>query len=265
VDLGISGRAFLVVGANGGVGRAVCAALVREGAGSLALGVRDQEAGASLAQELRSLSADVGLAVIACDLEVTDEAASVVPAATAAIGPLDGVVMAAGDPPSGTLWDVDDQAWDRVLRTMLLGPIRVIRAVLPGMAERGWGRVVVVAGLNGRKPAAGGVIAGVVCAGLANVVTAVAKEVIASGVTVNVVDPHFTDTPRWQRHVQRVSAQAGVSTEDAAKQLLRDVPRGRPVPADDVANAIVFLLSEQAASISGAALPIDGAVNPGIY
>lgn len=261
MELGLTDRRVLVVGATGGIGGAVCRTLVREGVAGLALGVRDLAAGDRLARELRGGP----VATVHCDLSDPASPARCVAAAEDAVGPLDGLAMCAGDPPWGGLWELDDADWERAIGTTLLGPVRAVRALVPGMVERGHGRVVLVAGLNGRKPAPGGVVSAVVCAGLASFATAVAKEVVASGVTVNVVDPHLTDTPRWRRQVDRLSSRTGLAAAEAEARLLAGVPRGRPVPPQDVADLVVFLLSDRAASIAGSALAVDAAVAPGIY
>jgi NAD(P)-dependent dehydrogenase (short-subunit alcohol dehydrogenase family) len=203
--------------------------------------------------------------VLPCELDARFDAGACLDAAEDAVGPLDGLVMCAGDPAWGDLWEVSDRDWDAALGSMLLGSVRMVRALLPRLCERGWGRVVLVGGLNGRKPAGGSVIAGVVCAGLASVATAVAKQAIVHDVTVNVVDPHLTQTPRWHRQVRRLEDRAGISTEDAEGRLLAEIPRGRPVRPDEVADTITFLLSDRASSIAGSAVAVDGAVAPGLY
>jgi 3-oxoacyl-[acyl-carrier protein] reductase len=263
MELGLESRRFLVVGATGGIGEAVSRALVGEGLAGLALGVRDLAAGHALAARLDACEEQ--LQVVQCDLGVDFDPDRFVDEVEAVVGPLDGVVMCAGDPPWGGLGDVTDADWERALDVMLMGSVRVVRALLPRLVDRGWGRIVLVGGLNGRKPAGGSVISGVVCAGLASLATAVAKGAVASGVTVNVVDPHLTDTPRWRRQVEGVSERLGISVAEAESRLLTGVPRGRPVPPEDVAHTIVFLLSERASSIAGSAIAVDGALAPSLY
>lgn len=263
MELDLDMRRFLVVGATGGIGRAVSTALVDEGVTALGLGVRDAAAGDRLAAELAASGMPVH--AVRCSLGLDFDADRFIDEVESQVGLLDGAVMCAGDPPWGGLGEVTDADWEHALGTMLMGSVRVVRALLPRLTHRGWGRIVLVGGLNGRKPAGGSVIAGVVCAGLASLATAVAKEAVASGVTVNVVDPHLTDTPRWRRQVEELSARLGISAPEAESRLLAGVPRGRPVPAEDVAAAVVFLLSERAASVAGSALAVDGAVSPSLY
>lgn len=264
MELGLGTRRFLVVGASGGIGHAVCRALVAEGVAGIAMGARDVSKARAQATELAQRGT-ARLEVVQCDLTARFDAEAFVAAAEQAIGPLDGVVMCAGNPPWGGLWDVGDPDWDLAVTSMLMGPVRVLRALLPRLTARGWGRVVLVGGLNGRQPAGASVIAGVVCAGLASLATAIAKDAVAAGVTVNVVDPHVTDTARWRRRVELSSEQLGLTPEQAQAQLLSSVPRGRPVPPEDVADAITYLLSDRAASIAGTALAVDGAVASGLY
>jgi NAD(P)-dependent dehydrogenase (short-subunit alcohol dehydrogenase family) len=259
LDLGLQTRTALVVGATGGIGGAVCAALVDERVGRLALGVRSLDQGEELAAKLRARGS-TEVSVMRCDLANADDARSAVEAAAP-----DLLVMAAGAPTRGKLWDVDAEAWAAAIDTKLMGAVRFLHAAIPPMVERGFGRVVMVGGLNGRKPAGTGVIGGVVNAGLASLTTAVARDVAAAGVTVNLVDPNSVRTGRWDRRVAKLAEQTGQTPEQVAADLLKSVPAGRPTRAEDVAGMIVFLLSDLASSVTGIAVPVDGGANPNIY
>lgn len=260
---GLSGSSYLVVGATGGMGQAVARRLAADGATAIALAARRPAAAGALADELSGQG--VTVSVHACDLTEPGQPQTCVDEVIAAHGVVDGLVVCAGDPPWGGLWDVDDADWQRSIDTMLLGHIRTMRAALPGMLDRGSGRVVLVGGLNGRKPNPGSVIAGVVCAGLANIVTAMAQHTIISGVTVNLVDPHLTDTPRWQRQIDFLAERRGVAREEAAATVLAQVPTQAPLAAEDIAGAVRFLLSDDAANVNGVALPVDRGTAGHIY
>jgi len=263
MDLGLSGKGALVVGANGGIGSVVCRALVREGIDRLALGVRTPASGEELAADLRKDS-EVDLLVVECDLEDPGAPERAI-AATAPLGNIDIVCLCAGSYPNGGLWDVDDDDWQRGMTTKLMGAARLMRHAIPAMADRGWGRVVIVGGMRGRTPSSAGVIGGVVNVGIANLVSAVTKEVAGKGVTVNSVDPAHVMTPRWEKRFAAMSEEEGISEEEAVARVRGSFPIKKMTPPGDVADLIVYLASERAGSITGSSILVDGGAYPGLY
>ncbi|MGH9243872.1 MAG: SDR family oxidoreductase [Acidimicrobiales bacterium] len=264
MDLGLGGRGALVVGANGGIGRAVCQAFIREGIERLTLAVRSRAKGELLAEDLRRRG-QVSLLVVEFDLEDPAAPARSVAESTAANGPVDVVVLCAGSYPNGGLWDVDDDDWERGITTKLLAGARLMRAAIPAMGERGWGRVVIVAGLHGRTPSGNAVIGGVVNVGLANLASAVTKEVASKGVTVNTIDPAHVRTPRWEKRIAAMREAEGISDEEAVARIRNSAPNKRMTPPEDVADLIAFLASDRGSSITGSSIPIDGGYYPGLF
>jgi 3-oxoacyl-[acyl-carrier protein] reductase len=261
MDLGIAGKGALVVGANGGIGSAVCRALVSEGIGRLALGVRTPANGEALAQELGS---GVESKVVECDLEdPTAPERAVQDAQT--LGDIDIVALCAGTYPNGGLWDVTDADWEKGITSKLMGAARLMRGAIPSMMERGWGRVVIVAGMRGRAPSNAAVIGGVVNVGIASLVSAVTKEVAGRGVTVNSVDPAHVMTPRWEKRIVAMAEEEGISHEEVVAKIRGSAPVKSMTPAEDVGALIAYLASERAGSITGSSIVIDGGSYPGLY
>jgi 3-oxoacyl-[acyl-carrier protein] reductase len=261
MDLGIAGKGALVVGANGGIGSAVCRALVSEGIGRLALGVRTPASGEALAQELGS---GVETKVVECDLEdPTAPERAVQDAQT--LGDIDIVALCAGTYPNGGLWDVTDADWEKGITSKLMGAARLMRGAIPSMMERGWGRVVIVAGMRGRAPSNAAVIGGVVNVGIASLVSAVTKEVAGRGVTVNSVDPAHVMTPRWEKRIVAMAEEEGISHEEVVAKIRGSAPVKSMTPAEDVGALIAYLASERAGSITGSSIVIDGGSYPGLY
>src|SRR4051794_30562910 len=184
MDLRLKGTVVMVVGATGGIGAAVANAFAAEGA-QLALVGRDQAKLTQLAADLEPH--DVPHATFTCDLLDSAQPAEAVRQAEAHFGRLDIIAICSGNAKRGGLDDVTDADLESTLQVKLMGPIRLIRAALPGMRERGFGRVIMVGGLNGRNPNGGAVVGGAVNAGAANVCRQLAKANAASGITVNVV------------------------------------------------------------------------------
>jgi NAD(P)-dependent dehydrogenase (short-subunit alcohol dehydrogenase family) len=266
MDLDLTGRGALVVGANGGIGRAVSHAFVREGIGRLTLGVRSEDAGHALAEELARHGA-TSLAVVECDLDDADSPERCVAESTRSNGPVDILAMCAGAAPNARLLEFDDadwSGWEETIQAKLLGTARLVRAVAPAMLERGWGRIVVVTGMTSRAPKPQGIIGGTVNVALTNLVTALAKELVPAGVNINAVDPAFVRTPRWEKRLDRIRAEMGFSDDEAVAHVLKAVPSNSMTTPQEVADVVVFLSSDRAAAIAGSAIHVDHGSYPGL-
>jgi NAD(P)-dependent dehydrogenase (short-subunit alcohol dehydrogenase family) len=148
--------------------------------------------------------------------------------------------------------------FERVLAVNLLGPVETCRHVLPGMQARGWGRIVNIAstaGLKGYAYTAAYVASKHALVGLTR---ALALEVAKTGVTVNAVCPGFADTDIVAASVEKIVAKTGRSAADARAELAKFNPMGRLIAPEEVAAAVLYLVGEQAAAVTGTALPVAG-------
>lgn len=263
MDLQLGGAVAMIVGASGGMGRAVTEAFAAEGS-RVALVGRDR---AKLEQVERELGAryEVERAVFTCDLADPGQPEACARGVEARFGRIDVLAMCAGNAKRGGLWEVGDGDFESTWQVKLMGPVRLARAALPGMRARGYGRVVLVGGLNGRNPTGQAVVGGAVNAGLANFARQMAKTVAPDGVTVNVVDPHHTETARWERRLDQLQERHGLTREEAYARAAAAMPIGRPVRPEEVADLVLFLASGRAAAINGAIIPIDGGSTDGLY
>jgi len=262
MDLQLKDKVVMVVGATGGIGAAVAEAFAAEGA-SLALVGRDDARLASLAETFKTY--DVASAAFTCNLLDPARPAAVVHEAEARFGRIDVLVNCAGNAKRGALDDVTDADFESTLQVKLLGPVRLVRAALPGMRERGFGRIVMVGGLNGRNPTGQAVVGGAVNAGAANVARQLAKANAAHGITVNVVDPHHTRTRRWEQRLDELQERHAITREEARARASAVMPIGRPVEPQEIADVVLFLTSPRTAAINGAIIPVDGGSTEGLY
>jgi len=266
MDLQLNDRVVMVVGATGGIGSAVASAFAAEGA-KLALVGRDQAKLSALAEQLGQdvdTSSAEG-ATFVCDLLDPAQPAPCVQQVEAHFGRVDVLTVCAGNARRGGLDQVTDADFESTIQVKLLGPLRLARAALPGMRVRGFGRIVLIGGLNGRNPTGQAVVGGVVNAGAANSARQLAKAYAADGITVNVVDPHYTRTARWESRLDELQERHGISREEASARAAARMPIGRPVEPSEVADLVLFLASPRLGAINGALIPIDGGSTEGLY
>lgn len=251
----LAGRTALVTGASNGIGRATALRLAADGA-RIVLVARTEEPLATVAAEIAAAGGE-GVPVPG-DLSTAAGADATLADVARRAGPVDILVNVAGAAPGGTILEVDDTAWATAIDLKLLGYIRLSRGLLPGMIERGWGRVVNVAGNAGRQPDGWLVTAGVVNAAVIALTRAVAGDVARHGVTVNCVCPGPTDTRRWAGLRATYAKRNGLDDDTASRDLLGLIPDGRVATAEEVAAAVAFFASPEAGHIVGQALVVDG-------
>ncbi len=237
----------LVTGAGSGIGLAISARLAAEGWG-VTLAGRNRQKLEAAAKSIRD--ADVSV------FDVTDVHA--VEAAVAQIGEVQLLVNNAGGVVSAPFEKTSLEAWGYALDLNLMGAVHCMRAVLPGMKTRGAGRVVNVAstaGLVGYRYVSAYVAAKHALVGLTK---ALALEMAKSGVTVNAICPGYTDTAVISDAVATISKASGRSHDEALATFTTTNPQGRLVKPEEVASAVVWLASDEAAAVNGIALPIAG-------
>lgn len=244
MDLGLQGRVALVMGSSQGIGRGIAEVLAREGA-RVAIVSRSQE---RLAEAAAAIEGDVSPFVAdATDLERLAELPAEV---AAALGPIDILVPNTGGPPLGQslMHEVDD--WQLAYRSLVLAPRVLAGAIVPGMQERGWGRIVNVGSSTTREPIPGLNLSNSHRMAAVGFLKTLAREVAADGITVNTVA-----TGRFA--TERLASNYG-SMEAAEAAAERDVPAGRLGQPSEYGDLVAFLCSERAAYITGAVIPIDG-------
>jgi 3-oxoacyl-[acyl-carrier protein] reductase len=244
VKLGLEGRVALVMGASRGIGRAIAAALTREGA-RVAIASRSRE---RLAEAVGEIGPDAApFAADAADLERLAELPDEV---AAQIGPIEILVLNTGGPPFGGALDHELDEWETAYRSLVLAPRLLTGAVLPGMRERGWGRIVNVGSSSTREPIPGLNLSNSHRMAAVGFLKTLSREVAADGVTVNTVATGRFATERLADGTGSLAA-----AEEAAKH---EVPTARLGHPEEYGDLVAFLCSERAAYITGTVIPIDG-------
>lgn len=252
------GRTALVVGGGRGIGRACAHWLAARGA-RVAIAARTRDEVAAVEQAITAAGGEA----LACTLDVTDpEAAAAIGAITDRVdarwGPIDTLINAAGIAQSAPLKRTPDELWERTLAVNATGAFRLIRALMPGMAERGFGRIVMVASVAGKAGAP--YIAAYAASkhALLGLVRSAALESARTGVTVNAVCPGFVDTPMTEASIGTIAQQTGCTPAQARAQLEALSPQRRLFTPDEIAHAVGFLAHRESAGITGQAINIDG-------
>lgn len=257
MELGLNNRKALITGASRGIGRAIALAFADEGI-HLALFGRDEKRCEELANELRGRHAALHVITVRLDFEQPDSIKPAVDAAVRQLGGVDILVNCAGGAYRGRLGEIPDDAWERYFKVKPLGLIRMTRETLPYLKQSDQGRVINISGTRGREPEAHSVMSGPINFGTLSVTKAMANEFGPFGITVNAITPGSTRTRRWTELATITARERGTSVEEAEKYLLREVPLGKVIAPEDIADLAVFLASARAGVISGCAINVDG-------
>ncbi|WP_246105009.1 SDR family NAD(P)-dependent oxidoreductase [Rhodoligotrophos appendicifer] len=252
--MGLEGKIALITGGARGIGFAAAQILAAEGV-KLALVDINGDAAAAAAQSLTGTEA-IG---IRADISSEADVAAMVAAATERFGRIDIFVNSAAVLDDKLFLDSGPADWSRMLNVCLLGPMLCLRHILPGMVERGHGRVICLASDSARVGQARLSYYAAAKAGVIALVKSVAQEVGKGGVTLNVVSPGATNTPLRIEREDGLRAQMG--EEKYARRVnsvLKMYPAGRIGEPDDIGSAIVFLASDRASWITGQVLSVNG-------
>jgi len=259
MDLGLRGRACVVTGASRGIGAATARLLCAEGAGVLLVARGEERLRAAA-----DAAAEAGGATATLALDVTDPGAGerMLAAATEAFGALDVLVNNAGAAQWRDLDDVPEEDWRAQYELNVIAPLRAMRAAIPPMAARGWGRVVNVCSTAGKRPSAAMPEYSVAKAAELSLSRLFADRHAGGGVLVNAICPGPVESEMWMEPgglLDQSHAMSGAaSREEALAEAGAKRPIGRLAQAEEIAGAIAFLCSERASYVSGAAWSVDG-------
>ncbi len=259
IDLGLAGKTAIVCGSSAGLGKACAAALVKAG---VRVTVNGRDA-AKLTEAAAEIERDTGAKVIAAAADVTTPEGR---AALLKVTPSpDILVNNAGGPPPGDFRTWTEAAWTKVINDNMLSAIHLTTAVIDGMIQRKWGRVInitsgavkMVIPLLGLSTAAR--------AGLTGFTAALAREVAPHGVTVNNLLPGLFETKRMQQYFGRMAASQNVPEDTVKAARVAEIPVGHAGDPDDFGAWCAFVASAQSRYLTGQNIVLDGGAFPGVF
>jgi 3-oxoacyl-[acyl-carrier protein] reductase len=252
MDLGLRNRTALVTAASKGMGKACALGLAAEGVRVLmcARTARDIEAAAA---EVRAKTGTEVVAMVA-DVTRAEDVKALGDRARQALGGVDILIANAGGPPRADFEETTDEQWHAAFDVSVLSVVRLIREVLPMMRERRWGRILTIQSVSVRQPVEGLVLSNGVRPGVAGLAKTLAEDLGRDNITVNVLCPGKIMTDRFLGG----AARAGLPADEYARRAAVDVPLRRIGTPEEFANVAVFLASERASYVTGAAWQVDG-------
>ena len=256
--MGLKGRVALVTGSTSGIGLAIARALAAGGADILMNGFGEADQIASLRTAIAS-SFGVRVAYSGADITRPGEVAAMVRQAADDLGGPDILVNNAGVQFVASIADFPDAQWDRIIATNLSGAFHAIKAAIPGMQTRGWGRIINIVSTHGLVASAQKAAYVAAKHGLMGLTKVAAIELANSGVTCNAICPGWVLTPLVQKQLDDRAARERRPVAEITHALLSEKqPMARFSTPESIAAVAVFLCSEAAATITGAPISVDG-------
>ena len=251
MELGLNGKRALVMGSTRGMGQGIATRLSAEGANVAVCGrkLRDAEKTAANIEGSRAY---------ALNLEDENSITMLIEHIKADFGDIDIIVCNGGGPPPGNIANVTAETWAAQFQTMFINQLTIVNTFLPGMRNRGWGRILVVSSSGIVQPIPNLGISNAIRASQVGWAKTLSSEVAAEGVTINTIAPGRIHTDRVNQIDAATAAKQGKPVEDIAKASHATIPMGRYGTVAEFADTAVYLLSDNASYITGSIIRVDG-------
>ncbi|MEA3297529.1 MAG: SDR family oxidoreductase [candidate division Zixibacteria bacterium] len=258
MNLGLKGKRALVTGSSSGLGAAAAEALAVEEA-EVAINSRNRERLEAAGKKIKEATG-FEPSIITGDVSKPDDVKNII----ASAGQLDILVCNAGGPPPGQFVDHLEERWRESADLTLFSAINLTRAVIDGMRERRFGRVIFITSIGVLQPVDGLILSNTFRAGVTGFCKTLSNNYAGDGVTFNCVCPGYTATERLQSLAENMAEQSGKTSEEIISGFAAMIPAGRVGQPEELAALITFLASEKAAFITGASIPVDGGHHRGL-
>lgn len=256
MNLGLNKKIALVCAASQGLGFAVADELAAEGS-SLIICSRGEENLNKAAAAIREKHG-VEILAVAGDLSITADVERIVMAGTEKYGRIDILVTNSGGPPAGNFDSLTAESWDQATRILLTSVLDLTRLVLPGMKQRGWGRILNITSIASKQPVDNLMLSNSLRAAVTGFAKSLANEVAANGVTVNNILPGYTRTDRLVELFDFIAEKEGITTDQVVARWESEIPIRRLGEPREFGALATFLVSERASYITGSSIAVDG-------
>jgi len=256
MELGIKNRTALVCAASSGIGKAIARSLVGEGV-RLAICSRNEENLRATQKELEAESSLEVFSVVA-DLSLKSDINKLVETVKTQLGSIDILVNNVGGPAPGGLMELSEEQWHEGLQVSLMSVVRLTKAVLPGMEERQWGRIVAIASNTAKQPREEILLSSTIRASIAAFNKAISAKLAPQNILVNTVSPGPIATERVLKLTNDVAQRKNITFQEAQQYLVDELPMGRMGKPEEVASLVTYLVSQQSSFMTGNFIAIDG-------
>ncbi len=263
MELGLSGKISIVTGGSKGIGRTTALALAREGS-DVAICARGMEDLENAAAEIRDQTGRKVLAVRA-DMSDPGDIKNLVSSTVAELGGVDILINNAVNSVAAPFMELADEDWLNHINVKVMGYVRCAREAIPHMINRGGGRIINIGGMAARSANSLTNSNGVTNSAVSNIAKNLSDQVAKDGILVNCIHPGTTRTPRQDMVLERQARDANVSFEEAERRAVAGIPIGRMVEPEDIADLVLFLVSERASAITGQTIAVEGGAGRGIH
>ena len=256
MELGLGGKVALVAASSQGLGRAIVEELAAEGT-SIVMCARSE---ARLREAAQTVAASTGATVVpvTADVSKAGDVRRLAEAALGCFGRVDVLVTNSGGPPPGTFESTGPEAWQAAVDVLLTSAVELIRALLPGMRQRRFGRILNVTSITVKQPVENLILSNALRAAVTGMARTLASEVAPYGITVNNLLPGYTRTERLTELAESAARRAGTAPADFYARLEGEIPARRLGEPRELAALAAFLASERAGYITGQSVAVDG-------
>ncbi|MEN6323237.1 MAG: SDR family oxidoreductase [Proteiniphilum sp.] len=261
MNFNLRGKTAIIGGSSKGLGKACAVALAREGV-NIVLCARNEVTLKETRREIETLG--VQTLALTVDMTSADDNVRIVRETVARFGGVDILVNNSGGPKPGTFHEISEEDMDNAYHAVLKYNIRMINLCLPYMEQKGWGRIVNITSITVKEPAANMVLSNIFRTAVASYAKTISKELIAKGITINNVAPGYFRTDRVTQ-LMKVRAEAeGISVEEYEQKAIEAFPHKRYMDPQELGDMVAYLCSDQARSLNGTTIQIDGGLLSGL-